>query len=124
MSITIYHNPRCSKSRKTLEIIESQGISPTIVEYLATPPDADTLLRLARLLNVPLAELLRRGEAAFRDAGDEVPLDDDQALAAWLHENAIVLERPIVVDEDRGRAVIGRPPENVMDLLCQEPSRQ
>lgn len=124
MSITIYHNPRCSKSRKTLEIIESQGISPTIVEYIASPPDPDTLLRLARLLNVPLAELLRRGEAAFKNAGDKVPLDDDQALAAWLHHNAIVLERPIVVDEERGRAVLGRPPENVMGLLRQEPSRQ
>lgn len=124
MSITIYHNPRCSKSRKTLEIIESQGISPTIVEYLASPPDPDTLLRLARLLNVPLTELLRRGEAAFKNAGDEVPLDDDQALAAWLHQNPIVLERPIVVDEERDRAVLGRPPENVMDLLRQEPSRQ
>lgn len=124
MSITIYHNPRCSKSRKTLEIIESQGISPTIVEYIASPPDPDTLLRLARLLNVPLAELLRRGEAAFKNAGDKVPLDDDQALAAWLHHNAIVLERPIVVDEERDRAVLGRPPENVMGLLRQEPSRQ
>lgn len=120
MSITIYHNPRCSKSRKTLEILESQGISPTIVEYLVTPPDADTLLRLAKLLDVPLADLLRRGEGAFKDAGDSVPLDDDQALAPWLHDNPGVLQRPIVVDEANDRAVMGRPPENVLSLLNRD----
>lgn len=124
MSITIYHNPRCSKSRKTLEIIESQGISPTIVEYLRTPPGADTLLRLARLLDVPLTDLLRRGEAAFKDAGNKVPLDDEQALAAWLHDNSSVLERPIVVDDEKDCAVVGRPPENVLSLLHKESSKQ
>lgn len=117
MSITIYHNPRCSKSRKTLELIESQGITPTIVEYIASPPDADTLLCLANLLGIPIADLLRRGEDAFRDAGDAVPLDDEQALAAWIHDNPRVLQRPIVVDAENGRAVLGRPPENVLDLL-------
>lgn len=117
MSITIYHNPRCSKSRKTLEILKSRNISPNIVEYLSTPPDADTLLRLARLLGLRLSDLLRRGEAAFKDAADRVPVADDQALAAWLHENPVVLERPIVVDEDKDRAVVGRPPENVLKLL-------
>ena len=116
MSITIYHNPRCSKSRKTLEILETQGISPTIVEYLSTPPDADTLLRLASLLGLRLADLLRRGEDAFKNA-DNVPMEDDHALAAWLHDNPVVLERPIVVDENKNRAVVGRPPENVLTLL-------
>jgi arsenate reductase len=117
MSITIYHNPRCSKSRKTLDILQSHGISPTIVEYLATPPDADTLLHLAHLLGMPLADLLRRGEASFKDARYSAPLEDEQALARWLQQNPDVLERPIVVDPDTGRAVLGRPPENVLALL-------
>ena len=117
MSIRIYHNPRCSKSRKTLELIESKGVSPNIVEYLAAPPDAETLLRVAGLLGGSLADLLRRGEDEFKNAGDSVPLDDEAALATWIHDNPKVLERPIVVDEEHDRAVVGRPPENVLDLL-------
>lgn len=117
MSLTIYHNPRCSKSRKTLEIIESHGISPTIVEYLRTPPDAETLLHAAKLIGVPLTELLRRGEEEFRNAGDSIPLTDSKALASWLQDHPKVLERPIVVDEAGQRAVVGRPPENVLALL-------
>ena len=119
MSITIYHNPRCSKSRKTLELIESRGVEPKIINYLDSPPGAGTLLRIAAQLNLPLADLLRRNEAEFKDAGDLVPLADEQALAAWLHENPKVLQRPIVVDEQSGRAVVGRPPENVLALLDQ-----
>lgn len=72
------------------------------------------------MLGVPLADLLRRGEDAFVQAGDTVPLHDDKALAAWLHDNPRVLERPIVVDEDSNRAVIGRPPENVLSLLTND----
>ena len=117
MSLTIYHNPRCSKSRKILELIEDGGVTPTIVEYLREPPEAATLMRMAELLGVPLAALLRRGEDEFRNAGESVPLQDEEALAAWLHEHPQVLERPIVVDEPRARAVIGRPPENVLTLL-------
>ena len=117
MNITIYHNPRCSKSRKTLELIESQGIEPKIVEYLAEPPDAQTLLRLAAVLNMPLAGLLRKSEDDFKSAAQSVPLDDDMALAAWLHDHPRVLQRPIVVDEDGNRAVVGRPPENVLEMI-------
>ena len=117
MNIRIYHNPRCSKSRQTLEIIQSKGVSPTIVEYLSTPPDAGELVRIAGLLGMPLADLLRRGEAGFKEAGDSVPLDDERRLAEWLQENPKVLQRPIVVNEDTGSAVVGRPPENVLDIL-------
>lgn len=117
MTITIYHNPRCSKSRQTLELLQSNGVQPTIVEYLASPPNADALQRIAKLVGVPLQDLLRRGEQAFINAGDGVPLDNEQALATWIHENPQVLERPIVVDEENDRAVVGRPPENVLDLL-------
>jgi len=117
MNITIYHNPGCSKSRKTLELIESLGIEPKIVEYLRQPPDAQTLLRLAETLKVPLADLLRESEDDFKGAADSLPLDDDAALAAWLHDHPRVLQRPIVVDEDGDRAVVGRPPENVLGIL-------
>jgi len=117
MSVTIYHNPRCSKSRKTLELIKSKGVRPKVVEYLETPPGPAELLAITRMLDRPLADLLRRGEDEFRDAGDSVPLDDEAALAAWIHEHPRVLERPIVVDEEKGRAVVGRPPENVLELL-------
>lgn len=117
MSITIYHNPRCSKSRKTLELLEQAGVTPTIVEYLKSPPDAATTLRNARLIGVSVAELLRRGESEFRQADDLPDLDDDAALAAWLEQHPKVIERPIVVDEAGNRAVLGRPPENVLELV-------
>ena len=117
MSITIFHNPKCSKSRATLELIEAKGIAPNIVEYLQTPPDAGTLLRIAGLLGVPLSELVRRGEEEFRSAGDGVPMDNEAALADWIHRHPRVLQRPIVVDESNERAIVGRPPENVHDLI-------
>lgn len=117
MSLTIYHNPRCSKSRKTLEIIESHGLRPTIVEYLKEPPDADMLLRLAGMLDVPLVDLLRRSEADFAESPRAVPIHDNQALANWLHDHPRVLQRPIVVDHDKGHAIVGRPPENVLELI-------
>ena len=119
MSITIYHNPRCSKSRKTLELLERSGVSPTIVEYLNTPPSAAATLRHAKLIGVQVADLLRRGEDEFKQADDLPDLEDDTALAAWLEMHPRVIERPIVVDEANDRAVIGRPPENVLDLVRQ-----
>ncbi|MEJ2128974.1 MAG: arsenate reductase (glutaredoxin) [Woeseiaceae bacterium] len=117
MSITIYHNPRCSKSRKTLELLEQSGAQPTIVEYLKTPPTADTTMRHAKLLGVRVADLLRRGEEEFKQANDLPDLDDDAALAAWLETHPKVIERPIVVDEANDKAVIGRPPESVLELV-------
>lgn len=117
MNVTIYHNPKCSKSRKTLEIIESNGLKPRIVEYLKNPPAPETLLRLAQMLEVPLAKLLRTGEADFAESPEAVPVDDEQALSRWLHDHPRVLQRPIVVDDDEDRAVIGRPPENVLGLI-------
>ena len=117
MNITIYHNPRCSKSRKTLEIIQENGISPRIVEYLKDPPDASRTEQLAALLGLDVADLLRRSEAEFTEADDLPALDDNAALAAWIREHPRVLQRPIVVDDDRDIAVIGRPPENVLGLL-------
>lgn len=118
MNVTIYHNPGCSKSRKTLEIIELHGLKPRIVEYLKNPPAPDTLLRLASLLEVPLGELLRTGEADFSESAETVPVDDEQSLSQWLHDHPRVLQRPIVV-VDENRAVVGRPPENVLELLSK-----
>jgi arsenate reductase len=118
MKLQIYHNPRCSKSRKTLELIEAAGIRPQIVAYLETPPGAARIRELAKLLGIPVSGLLRRGEAEFRDAADLPDLEDDASLATWLSRHPRVIERPIVVDLEGARAVIGRPPENVESLLA------
>ena len=117
MTITIYHNPRCSKSRQSLELLNAAGISPAVVEYLQEPPDAATIQNLARLLGLRVADLLRRGEAEFKEASDLPDLDDDAALAAWIARNPKVLQRPIVVNEETSHAEIGRPPENVRRLI-------
>lgn len=117
MALTIYHNPRCSKSRKTLEIIRTAGIEPTVVLYLQDAPDAAEILAVAARLGTPVADLLRRGESAVKDATDLPGLDDDTALATWIAAHPIALQRPIVVDPESGRAVVGRPPEKVEDLL-------
>ena len=120
MKITIYHNPQCSKSRKSLEFIRSAGIEPTIVEYLTDSPDAATILQLAEQLGIPVSGLLRRGEELFKDATDLPELKDNVALAGWLARNPRVIERPIVVNEETGSAVIGRPAENVPEFLKNE----
>lgn len=117
MRITIYHNQKCSKSRKSLEVIKEAGIEPTIIEYLHAAPDPATIERLAGQLGIPVAGLLRRGEEVFKDATDLPDLADDAALASWLHQHPRVIERPIVVNEDSGKAAIGRPVENVAEFL-------
>ncbi len=117
MALTIYHNPRCSKSRQTLEIIRNAGVEPTIVHYLEETPDAAAIQHIAEQLGLKPADLLRRGESAFKEATDLPDLNDNAALAAWIEAHPIVLERPIVFDTTTGKAVIGRPPENVQELL-------
>lgn len=119
MPLTIYHNPRCSKSRKTLEIIQEAGVTPDVVDYQATPPTAARIVELASRIGIPVRELLRTGESEYREATDLPDLDDDEALAGWLTRHPRVLERPIVADDDSGQVVIGRPPENVTRLLPQ-----
>ena len=117
MSLRIYHNPRCSKSRNTLALIQDAGIEPTIVRYLEEAPSAAEILDLAKKLGGTVADLLRRGESEFKDASDLPDLGDNKALAAWVAAHPKVLERPIVVDTTSGKAVMGRPPENVHQLL-------
>lgn len=115
MKVTIYHNPRCSKSRQTLELLYQQGIEPEIIEYLKTPPDKSTLKKILKLLNIKPRELMRKREPAYKEAGLENDgLNDDQLLTALL-ENPILIERPIVLAN--GKATIGRPPESVLTIL-------
>lgn len=116
MNVTIYHNPRCSKSRETLALLRNRGIEPTIVEYLKDPPDSTTLVRLLRALNLSPRALLRKGEDAYRDLGLDDPSLDEAAVIDAMVEHPALIERPIVIVDDK-RAVIGRPPERVLDLL-------
>ena len=113
--VTIYHNPRCSKSRQTLALIEAQGITPQVVLYLETPPDAAGLKALLKKLGIGARDLLRTNEDDYRLLKlADTTLDDDTLIGAMvLHPKLI--ERPIVVKGSR--AVIGRPPENVLELF-------
>ena len=113
MSITIYHNPRCSKSRATLALLHEHGHSPEIIEYLRAPPDSSTLHTLANKLGLPLSSIVRTEEQVFKD--NNLTNANDDALAAAISEHPILLQRPIVVSGDR--AAIGRPPESVLDIL-------
>lgn len=113
--VTIYHNPRCSKSRQTLQLIRDAGVEPEVVEYLKTPPSAEELDSILSRLKLEPAAVMRRREPAFKDLGlADRELTRAEAIDV-LVENPSLIERPIVV---KGRkAVIGRPPENVNDLL-------
>ena len=113
--VTIYHNPRCSKSRQTLELLRQRGIEPEIVLYLDTPPDAATIKVLLRKLGMGARQLLRKGEPEYREAGlDDPDLDDDAIVAAMARQPRLI-ERPIVVAG--ARAALGRPPEQVLEIL-------
>ncbi len=113
--LTIYHNPRCSKSRQTLTIIEESGVEPIVVNYLETPPDEATLRMLAGRLQKRPKDFIRRGEQDFKDLGLKDKLEDDNAIFAAMASHPKLIERPIVVKGDT--AVLGRPPENVKTLL-------
>ncbi len=113
--ITLYHNPRCSKSRQTLALLEERGISPNIVEYLKTPPDADTIAGLLDMLGLEPRELMRRKEAPYGELGLADESISRAGLIRAMVDNPILIERPIVAS--RGRAAIGRPPERVLDIL-------
>lgn len=111
--IRIYHNNRCSKSRATLALLESHDVE--VVNYLDTPPDAAELRRLLKLLGIPARQLLRSGEAVYKELGLADPALDDAALIAAMVAHPILIERPIVVAN--GKAAIGRPPESVLAIL-------
>lgn len=111
--VTIYHNPRCSKSRETLKLIEDKGIAPLIIDYLKTPPTAAELTRILALLGKGPRDILRKKEAM--EAGiDPTALSDSQLIAAMI-ANPAAIERPIVIAGDK--AALGRPPESVLEIL-------
>lgn len=115
MRVTIYHNPRCSKSRQTLELLLSRGIEPVIIEYLNTPPDKTTLKKILRLLKLTPRDLMRKNEDVYKKAKlDDETLSNDKLIAAML-KHPVLIERPIVLAN--GKAAIGRPPENVLEIL-------
>jgi arsenate reductase len=115
-SATIYHNPRCSKSRQTLALLEQNGVDAEIVLYLETPPDAAALKRLLGQLGFSARELLRKGEDEYKANGLEDVSLDESALISAMAAHPRLIERPIVVVGDR--AVLGRPPENVLGLIA------
>lgn len=113
--VTLYHNPRCSKSRQTLQLLEARGLKPTIVEYLNEPSSAAELQAILKKLGIKPRDLLRQGEARYAELGLKDRELSDDALIALMVENPILIERPIVVNGNK--AAIGRPPEKVLEIL-------
>lgn len=115
MGLKILHNPRCSKSRQTLAILSDNGIDVDIIEYLKDVPSKETLRQIINILGIKPRDLLRKGEAVYKenDLKREDLTDDD--LIQFMLDNPILIERPIVYDDER--AVIGRPPDNVLKLI-------
>lgn len=115
MSVTIYHNPNCSKSRQTLELLAKNGITPTIIEYLKIPPTAEKLKEILAQLGFSPRDLMRMKETAYTEfeLGNSSLSNDD--LIDFMIEHPILIERPIVLAN--GKAAIGRPPEQVLEIL-------
>lgn len=112
--LTIYHNPRCRKSRETLQLINDADADVEVVEYLKTPLNEDEIHELLDKLNLPIDYLIRKNEAIFKEEFKGKELSEDEWVKV-LAENPKLMERPIVVKDDE--AILGRPPENVMKLL-------
>ncbi len=115
MAVTIYHNPRCTKSRQTLALLEERGIKPKVIEYLATPPTETELKHLLKLLGIKPRELLRTKEEEYKQAKlDRADVSDADIIRAMVKHPRLI-ERPIVVSGNK--AALGRPPENVLKIL-------
>lgn len=115
MSMTLYHNPRCSKSRQALALLQEHGVEPDIVRYLDAPLDTKALQTLLQQLNMSARELLRTGEKVYKSLNLGEQDLTEQALVSAIAEYPILMERPVFVSGDR--AVVGRPPERVLELL-------
>ena len=111
----LYHNPRCSKSRGTLELLRERGIEPRVIAYLDTPPSADELREILAMLDLPARDLLRTGEAEYAELGLADANKSEDELIDAMASHPRLIERPIFVHG--GRAVLGRPPERALDLL-------
>ena len=114
MSVTIWHNPRCSKSRQTLALLQEHGVEPEVRLYLVDAPKRDEIQSVLKALGLSAADIVRRGEKRFKELGLSKGTDEAALLDA-MSANPILIERPIVISGDQ--AVIGRPPENALDLL-------
>lgn len=115
MKVIIYHNPRCTKSRQTLQLLRDHGIEPGIIEYLQTPPDKKTLTGILAMLGIGPRELMRRNEAPWKELGLDNPAIGRNELIEAMLKHPILIERPIVVAGKK--AAIGRPPEKVLEIL-------
>ena len=113
--ITIYHNPRCSKSRQTLELLQENNVNPEIILYLETPPAKAELKRLLGKLGMSARDLLRTSEDAYKTMGLADPKLSEERLLEAMHDEPKLIQRPIVVAGDK--AVLGRPPENALAIL-------
>jgi len=113
--VTIYHNPRCSKSRQTLELLQQNGVDADVVEYLNTPPDSDQLDHILTLLKLDPRELIRTNEAEYKAQAMDNPDLTREQLIALMVQYPKVIQRPIVLKG--GKAAIGRPPETVLEIL-------
>lgn len=114
MTVTIYHNPRCSKSRQTLALLQDKGIEPEIVEYLKTPPSAEEIAGILKKLGIEARALMRTKEAVYKELGLGA-VDDEKALIKAMAENPVLIERPVVIKG--AKAALGRPPEQVLEIL-------
>ena len=115
MPATIYHNPKCSKSRQTLELLKENGIKPMIIEYLKTPPTAATLKEILGQLGMAPRDLMRKKEDIYAELELDNPSLSDDDLIGFMTAHPILIERPIVLAN--GKAALGRPPEQVLDIL-------
>ena len=111
----ILHNPRCSKSRQTLALLEEQGEKPQIIEYLKTPPSIEELTEIISLLKISPRELMRKGEVEYKQFNLADESLSDTKLISVMHNNPRLIERPIVLKN--GKVAVGRPPENVLSIL-------
>jgi len=111
----MYHNPRCSKSRQTLELLRERGIEPTLIAYLDAPPTAAQLQAVLAKLGMTPAQIMRTGEQPYKDAQDKVEAMNADQQIEWLTANPKVIQRPIVISDEQAR--IGRPPEAVLEIL-------
>ena len=115
MSVTIYHNPKCSKSRQTLELLSAKGITPTIIEYIKIPPTVEKLKEILSQLGIAPRDLMRKKEDIYKELELGILSLSDKDLIDLMIEHPILIERPIVIAN--GKAVLGRPPEQVLDIL-------
>ena len=115
MTVKIYHNPRCGKSRQTLQLLKEQGIEPEVIEYLKTPPSVQELDDILQKLGMEPRELMRKNEAEYKANDLDDAALDRQALITAMVNNPILIERPIVIAN--GKAAVGRPPEAVLAIL-------